>query len=129
MTCNEIGSLLGLGEARVRRLFKREVGKGLRPHLLEVRMARAAQLLRNVAAPIKTVACDCGYTVVSNFYRDFKRVHGISPKQMRLRHLRIELVRQEIGVDQVPAFRHSGAAESDRARSLHLVATRRKISA
>ena len=92
-------------------------------------MARAARLLRNIAAPIKTVAFDCGYTVVSNFYRDFKRVHGTSPKQMRLRHMRIELVRQEIGVDQVPAFGHSRAADSDWAGSLRLVAVRRKISA
>lgn len=129
MTLNEIGSLLGLGEARVRRLFRREVGKALGRHLLEVRMARAAQLLKNIAAPIKTIAFDCGYTLVGNFYRDFKRVHGISPKQMRLRHMSIELVRQEIGVDQAPAFGHLTAADSDRSGSLHLVAARRKISA
>jgi AraC-like DNA-binding protein len=91
MTSKEIGSLLGLGEARVLRLFSRDVGKTLRRHLLEVRMARAAQLLRNMVPPIKSIAFDCGYTVVSNFYRDFKRVHGISPMQMRLRHMNIQL--------------------------------------
>jgi AraC-like DNA-binding protein len=36
--------------------------------------------------PIKTIAFDCGYTVVSNFYRDFKRVHGLGPTEMRRRY-------------------------------------------
>ena len=87
-TPEELGNLLGLGEARVLRLFSREMGKPLNRHLLEVRMARAAQLVRNLA-PIKTVASDCGYSVVSNFSRDFKRIHGISPTQMRLRYMDI----------------------------------------
>jgi AraC-like DNA-binding protein len=91
LTSEEIGGLLGLGEARVFRLFSREVGKTLRRHLLDVRMARAARLLKNVVPPIKTVASDCGYSLLSNFYRDFKRVHGISPLQMRLRHMNLDL--------------------------------------
>jgi AraC-like DNA-binding protein len=95
VTSKEISSLLGIGEARLLRLFNRDVGKTLRQHLLDVRMARAAQLLQNVAPPIKAVASDCGYTEVSNFYRDFKRVHGMSPMQMRLRHMDIHLQAKE----------------------------------
>jgi AraC family cel operon transcriptional repressor len=91
ISSKQIGSLLGLGQARALRLFSTEVGKTLRRHLLEVRMGRAAQLLKDVRPPIKTVAFDCGYTLVTNFYRDFKRVHGISPMQMRLRHINIRL--------------------------------------
>jgi AraC-like DNA-binding protein len=87
MSSNEIRTLLGLGESRLRRLFRKDVGKTLRRHLLEVRMARAAELLKDMAPPIKTIAFNCGYTVVSNFYRDFKRVYGITPMQMRLLHL------------------------------------------
>jgi AraC-like DNA-binding protein len=52
-------------------------------------MARAAELLRNGNLPIKTIAFGCGYSLVSNFHRDFKRVNGISPKQMRLERLKI----------------------------------------
>jgi len=97
VTPKEISSLLGIGEARLLRLFNQEVGKTLRQHLLDVRMARAAQLLQNVAPPIKAVASDCGYTEVSNFYRDFKRVHGMSPMQMRLKHMDIHLQTRELG--------------------------------
>jgi AraC-like DNA-binding protein len=84
MNSRQIGSLLGLGEARILRLFSTEVGKTLRRHSLEVRMARAAELLKDRLLPIKTIASDCGYNEVSNFYRDFKSVYKTSPKQMRL---------------------------------------------
>jgi len=87
MTSRQIGSMLGLGEARVLRLFSTEVGKPLRRHSLEVRMARAAELLKDAHLPIKIIASHCGYSEVSNFYRDFKRVYSTSPKQMRNSHL------------------------------------------
>src|SRR5689334_13375387 len=48
MTSKEIGGLLGLGEARVLRLFSTEVGKTLRRYMLEVRMARASRMLMDV---------------------------------------------------------------------------------
>jgi AraC-like DNA-binding protein len=84
MSSKQIGCLLGLGEARLLRLFNSEVGKTLRSHLREVRMAQAAELLTDYILPIKTIACRCGYSEVSNFYRDFRMVHGTSPLQMRL---------------------------------------------
>ena len=87
MSSTQIGSLLGVGEARVLRLFNTEVGKTLRRHSLEVRMARAAELLKNGVMAIKTIASDCGYNVINNFYRDFKSVYGTSPMQMRRMHL------------------------------------------
>src|ERR1019366_5815897 len=62
LSSKQIGSMLGLGEARVLRLFSAEVGKTLRRHLVEVRMARAADLLKDADLPIKTIASDCGYT-------------------------------------------------------------------
>lgn len=91
MTSREIGDLLGLGEARTLRLFSREVGKTLRQYLLEVRMARAARLLDNLGLPIKAIAFDCGYNLAGNFCRDFKRVHGISPMQMRHQHMNSQI--------------------------------------
>ena len=87
MSSRQIGSLLGLSEARVLRLFNAEVGKPLRCHAREVRMSRAAELLKDGLTPIKMIASRCGYTVPSNFHRDFKIVHGISPMQMRLNYL------------------------------------------
>jgi AraC-like DNA-binding protein len=83
MSSKQIGSLLGIGAARVLRLFNSEVGKTLRRQVREVKMARAAELLRCGCTPIKTIASSCGYTAVNNFYRDFKMVYGTSPMRMR----------------------------------------------
>ena len=87
MSSTQIGSLLGLSETRVLRLFNAEVGTTLRSHVRAVRMARAAELLKDRSIPIKKIASGCGYTIVNNFYRDFKMVYGTSPMQMRLRHM------------------------------------------
>jgi AraC-like DNA-binding protein len=50
-------------------------------------MNRAADLLKNRTLSIKGIAFDSGYTDLSNFYRDFKQVHGLSPRQARIRQL------------------------------------------
>jgi AraC family cel operon transcriptional repressor len=120
MTSKQIGSLLGLGEARVLRLFNTEVGKTLRRHSLEVRMARAAELLKNSVLPIKRIAFDCGYSLVTNFYRDFKRIHGISPMQMRLMRMNIQLSQKQSALAPRPHFDHPGAANGDPPGSLYL---------
>jgi len=91
MSSRQIGSLLGIGEARTLRLFSAEVGKSLRRYLLEVRMARAAELLNEGALPIKMIAFHCGYSLVSNFCRDFKIVYGVSPMQMRVSEMNTRL--------------------------------------
>lgn len=104
MTSGQIGSLLGLGEARVLRLFNSEVGKTLRTHAREIRMARAAELLMDYFTPIKIIASRCGYAIVSNFYRDFKAVHGISPMQMRRRHMNLMESNQKCHVATISCF-------------------------
>lgn len=91
MSSRQIGSLLGLGEARTLRLFSAEVGKSLRRYLLEVKMAHAAELLKEGVLPIKTIASQRGYSVVSNFCRDFKIVYGVSPMQMRMSEMNTRL--------------------------------------
>lgn len=83
MSSEQIGSMLGLSETRVLRLFSAQVGRTLRRHLLEVKMARAAAFLKDGVLPIKAIASNCGYSLLSNFYRDFKSVYGTSPMQMR----------------------------------------------
>jgi AraC-like DNA-binding protein len=66
------------------RLFSRQVGKTIGQQLLELRMSKAARLLQVPSMPIKQIALQCGYDDLSNFYRDFKRVHRATPKDVRL---------------------------------------------
>lgn len=86
----EAGRLLGLSEAYFLRLFHKEVRKTFRMYLREIRMVRAAELLKDHTFPIKQIAFDSGYSDLSNFYRDFKQVHGMSPRQVQVRHLIVQ---------------------------------------
>ena len=83
----EPSRMMGLSEAYLLRLFHREVGTTFRTHLRDERMCRALQLLKQHSRSIKQIASDCGYTDLSNFYRDFKKVHASTPKVLRLREL------------------------------------------
>ena len=102
MSSMQIGNLFGVGEARILRLFNKQVGKPLRRHLLEVKMIQAAELITNSARPIKTIAFDCGYSQLANFYRDFKRIYGMSPLQMRVMRMEIQLSDEQLPFTEQP---------------------------
>jgi AraC-like DNA-binding protein len=82
---------LGVSEAHLRRLFRRELGITFRGYLRSVRMNKAADMLADYSKAIKTIAQEAGYSDVSNFYHDFKAVHGLSPRQCRLSRLAAEI--------------------------------------
>lgn len=77
--------LLGLSDTHLRRLFRRNVGMPLQRYLRETRMTLAANLVRECSMSIKEIALDSGYDDISNFYRDFREVHGLTPRQLRIR--------------------------------------------
>jgi AraC-like DNA-binding protein len=83
----EISRILGLSEAYLLRLFHHEVGKTFRGYLRDSRMGRAAELVKENCKSIKAIALECGYSDVSNFYRDFKTVHTSTPREVRLNQL------------------------------------------
>jgi two-component system response regulator YesN len=87
MSSREGGNMLGLSEAYFLRLFHQQVGMTFGRHLREVRMARAADLVKDQTLSIKGIALELGYNDVSNFYRDFKQVHRTNPRQLRISHL------------------------------------------
>jgi AraC-like DNA-binding protein len=86
LTLAETSRTLHLSTPHLLRLFHREVGKSFPRYLRDVRMAKAAELVR-AQAPTKDIARECGYNDTSNFYRDFKSVYGITPKEMWLNEL------------------------------------------
>jgi AraC-like DNA-binding protein len=94
-TFAETSRLLGISESHLRRLFHKEVGTSFRSYLLGAKMGRAAQLLNNGTLSIKGIALDSGYDDVSNFCRDFRKVHGSSPRQLRVEQLQLRLQNED----------------------------------
>lgn len=62
-------------------------------------MTRAAELVKQSGRSIKQIALECGYTDLSNFYRDFKAVHRITPREARLRQLNAIAIMDQATVD------------------------------
>jgi AraC-like DNA-binding protein len=87
LTLRNTSGLLGVSEARLLRLFKQEIGMTFRRYLRRARMDAAAELLKTHTLSIKEIALASGYEDVSNFYRDFRDVHEMSPRQWQLEHL------------------------------------------
>ncbi|MCX6900952.1 MAG: helix-turn-helix domain-containing protein [Verrucomicrobia bacterium] len=67
------------------RLFRSRLGISPLRHLKQVRLERAAQLLRSSADAVVTIARRVGYRNSSHFVRDFRRKFGVTPLNCRRR--------------------------------------------
>jgi two-component system response regulator YesN len=65
------------------RLFKEKTGENFNGYLQRVKMAKAAQLLRDVDYLVYDVSEMVGYSNPKNFARFFKKYFGVTPHQYR----------------------------------------------
>ena len=65
------------------RLFRNQKGISPLRYLKQVRLERAAQLLRSGADAVATIASRVGYRNVSHFVRDFRCKFGVTPLEYR----------------------------------------------
>lgn len=73
----------GVSERHLRRRFRETYGKTPQQHLTELRLQRAAKLLRTTRVAIEQVAQSVGYPSMKTFSRAFKRAYGATPSQFR----------------------------------------------
>lgn len=64
-------------------IFKQITGKTMVEYIQSLRMAKAADSLRNSAKSIKEICFECGYRDLAYFNRVFKKETGISPRRFR----------------------------------------------
>lgn len=69
----------------LRRLFRHAFDLSPRQWVLERRLQRAVQFLRQSQGPVSRIASACGFESLSHFYRSFSRRFGESPAQFRRR--------------------------------------------
>ena len=65
------------------RLLKEHTGLTFLQQLRRIRMRHAERLLLTTVSSIKETAYASGYTSPGSFGRDFRRVHGCSPREWR----------------------------------------------
>jgi AraC family transcriptional regulator len=65
------------------RSFRAATGKTPYQYVLELRLAKAALLLKSDPAPVSAIAPECGFRNLSHFSLRFRAHFGISPSQFR----------------------------------------------
>jgi AraC family transcriptional regulator len=85
---SELAGAAGLSPFHFLRLFKRETGVTPHRFLVQTRLRRAVDLLRDTSRPVTEIAFDVGFTDLSNFINAFRREIGVSPRQYRQSGLR-----------------------------------------
>ncbi|MEH2245674.1 AraC family transcriptional regulator [Nostoc sp.] len=80
----EISEELGISQYYFCRLFKKSTGMSPHAYLIQQRVERSKQLLKQRGRTINEIAVECGFANPSHFAKCFRRYTGISPNQFRM---------------------------------------------
>lgn len=83
ISLQEVAGISNLSVTSFCRYFKMMTKKPYYDFLIELRVSHACRMLIENKFPIEVVCFDCGFNNVSNFYRHFKKVTGITPMEYR----------------------------------------------
>lgn len=84
----EIAGMLHMSNASFSRYFKHHTRKTFSDYVTEVRISHACKLLMLEDQSISQISFDSGFENISNFYKHFRRITGIIPKEYRRRFLK-----------------------------------------
>ena len=84
VTVEELAFLCHMSLSTFKRRFARIYSTSPNKWLLEKRMQRAAQLLKQSECKVSEIYFELGYENLSSFIQSFKQVHGVTPKQYQL---------------------------------------------
>ncbi len=79
----EVARSVGLSPAAFSRFFRRATGRGFTETLNDVRLGHACEMLRETDRTVAEICYECGFENLANFNRQFRRRHGLSPREWR----------------------------------------------
>jgi AraC-like DNA-binding protein len=82
----ELARRAGISPAHLRERFREEIGLPPHQYLLQTRIDRARQLLRETDVPITQLARDLGFGSSQHFATTFKKLCGTTPQEFRKKH-------------------------------------------
>ena len=84
ITLDKLASQAGFNASALCRYFKKRSQKSIFECLQEIRVDFARKLILNSSMPISHIAYECGYTNVSNFNRQFKKIMEMTPTEYKV---------------------------------------------
>jgi AraC-like DNA-binding protein len=87
LSVSDLAPMMSCSPRHLNRLFREELGASFREKQIELRLAKACELLATSNAKVVEVALESGYQSSSVFSELFKRQFGVSPGQWRRQRL------------------------------------------
>jgi AraC-like DNA-binding protein len=81
-----IGDYLGLSNRYLMFKFKEAVGISLNEYIVDLRMRKAAHLLRNTNLPVRKITAEIGLDNETYFYKLFKKIYHCTPREFPKRY-------------------------------------------
>lgn len=91
MTNAEITAVTGLHENYALTLFTRSMRIPLKKFVVRLRLLRARGMLTESSTAIATIAENCGFTSLSQFYQHFRTAYGVPPNVVRKQYVQMTL--------------------------------------
>ena len=85
MSLDELSRHVGLSRRQLERLFQKHVHCVPTRYYLELRLARARQLLLQTTRPIVDIAFACGFVSAPHFSKCYRDLYGVPPREERRR--------------------------------------------
>lgn len=86
VTLHELSEKFSYSPRQLMRIIRSSTDKSFTDLLTQLRMEKAASLLKNTELPIEKIAAEVGYGSLSNFYRVFHSFYGATPKEWGNNH-------------------------------------------
>ena len=83
---SDLAEHCGLNRSYMTKCFTEEIGMSPKEYLMQYRMAKAKELLKNAELPVSNVAYAVGYSDPLAFSKMFKKKEGVSPLEYRERN-------------------------------------------
>lgn len=80
ISLNSIASDLNVSKEHLSRVFKKKLGVTVTEYIHQVRIENARRLMSSGEYSLKQVCYETGYQSYNDFYRNFRKVTGVSPK-------------------------------------------------
>jgi AraC family transcriptional regulator len=80
---SELAEAAGLSEFHFAKLFKQSMGASPHQYILQRRLERAKELLRNPALSLSDISLEAGFADQSHFTNVFRRFVGATPSKFR----------------------------------------------
>lgn len=80
---SDLTKFSGLSQSYLIRAFRKDTGSTPHEYLLNYRLEKAMEMLRETAEPIETISDRCGFNSTSHFARAFKKTTDLTPSEFR----------------------------------------------